>query len=211
MSGGGCPPWKVGLLPQSKPPYCLELALGERGDVHQVQGQDSVLRLSTTLVELGLCRPSLLHSNAWSAIRCFELVTEFLLLPQDPESSGPSVLAEFEGDGPLLLEQECRFRHCPVEMAGNGITLARLRSILRSPPAGAVPTTSGPSSVGRAPTPPITSAAETQATPERGSSSDGGRTSDQLVNVSSAIRDEEQLHPPTSPKKRPAGDSSIGA
>ncbi|MED6111747.1 hypothetical protein PIB30_055140 [Stylosanthes scabra] len=29
--------------------------------------------------------PSQFHPNAWSAIRCFELVTEFLELPQDPE------------------------------------------------------------------------------------------------------------------------------
>ncbi|MED6185733.1 hypothetical protein PIB30_059889 [Stylosanthes scabra] len=29
--------------------------------------------------------PSQLHPNAWSAIRCFELVTGFLELPQDPE------------------------------------------------------------------------------------------------------------------------------
>ncbi|MED6162500.1 hypothetical protein PIB30_071043, partial [Stylosanthes scabra] len=29
--------------------------------------------------------PSQLHSNSWSSIRCFELVTEFLELPQDPE------------------------------------------------------------------------------------------------------------------------------
>ncbi|MED6183516.1 hypothetical protein PIB30_038537 [Stylosanthes scabra] len=29
--------------------------------------------------------PSQLHPNAWSAIRCFELVTEFLELPPDPE------------------------------------------------------------------------------------------------------------------------------
>ncbi|MED6186734.1 hypothetical protein PIB30_069560 [Stylosanthes scabra] len=29
--------------------------------------------------------PSQLHPNAWSAIRCFESVTEFLDLPQDPE------------------------------------------------------------------------------------------------------------------------------
>ncbi|MED6138977.1 hypothetical protein PIB30_079540 [Stylosanthes scabra] len=28
---------------------------------------------------------SQLHPNAWSSIRCFELVTEFLVLPQDPE------------------------------------------------------------------------------------------------------------------------------
>ncbi|MED6217467.1 hypothetical protein PIB30_018103 [Stylosanthes scabra] len=28
--------------------------------------------------------PSQFHPNAWSAIRCFELVTEFLELPQDP-------------------------------------------------------------------------------------------------------------------------------
>ncbi|MED6167614.1 hypothetical protein PIB30_004425 [Stylosanthes scabra] len=29
--------------------------------------------------------PSQFHPNAWSAIRCFEVVTEFLELPQDPE------------------------------------------------------------------------------------------------------------------------------
>ncbi|MED6208692.1 hypothetical protein PIB30_047677 [Stylosanthes scabra] len=29
--------------------------------------------------------PSQFHLNAWSAIRCFELVTEFLVLPLDPE------------------------------------------------------------------------------------------------------------------------------
>ncbi|MED6107469.1 hypothetical protein PIB30_014320 [Stylosanthes scabra] len=29
--------------------------------------------------------PSQFHPNAWSAIRCFELVTEYLELPQDPE------------------------------------------------------------------------------------------------------------------------------
>ncbi|MED6149036.1 hypothetical protein PIB30_058677 [Stylosanthes scabra] len=29
--------------------------------------------------------PSQSHPNAWSAIRCFELVTDFLRLPQDPE------------------------------------------------------------------------------------------------------------------------------
>ncbi|MED6108514.1 hypothetical protein PIB30_024694 [Stylosanthes scabra] len=29
--------------------------------------------------------PSQFHPNAWSAIRCFELVTEFLELPQDPQ------------------------------------------------------------------------------------------------------------------------------
>ncbi|MED6222890.1 hypothetical protein PIB30_068811 [Stylosanthes scabra] len=30
--------------------------------------------------------PSQLHPNAWSAIRCFELVTDSLRLPQDPET-----------------------------------------------------------------------------------------------------------------------------
>ncbi|MED6169334.1 hypothetical protein PIB30_020467 [Stylosanthes scabra] len=29
--------------------------------------------------------PSQLHSNAWASIRCFELVTSFLELPQEPE------------------------------------------------------------------------------------------------------------------------------
>ncbi|MED6106630.1 hypothetical protein PIB30_006257 [Stylosanthes scabra] len=37
------------------------------------------------LLQRCLVAPSQFHPNAWSAIRCFELVTEFLELPQDPE------------------------------------------------------------------------------------------------------------------------------
>ncbi|MED6207672.1 hypothetical protein PIB30_037884 [Stylosanthes scabra] len=37
------------------------------------------------LLQRCFAAPSLFHLNAWSAIRCFELVTEFLELPQDPE------------------------------------------------------------------------------------------------------------------------------
>ncbi|MED6110204.1 hypothetical protein PIB30_040776 [Stylosanthes scabra] len=73
----------------------------------------------------------------------------------------------------------------------------------RPPSAGAVSTTSGPSS--------IASTAGTRATPERGSSCNVGKALDQWVDVSSHIREEEQLPPPTSLKKCPAGDSLIGA
>ncbi|MED6131375.1 hypothetical protein PIB30_008964 [Stylosanthes scabra] len=55
-------------------PHRPELALGERGDVHR---QRFLNRASVA--------PSQLHPNAWSAIRCFELVTDSLKLPQDPE------------------------------------------------------------------------------------------------------------------------------
>ncbi|MED6210981.1 hypothetical protein PIB30_069285 [Stylosanthes scabra] len=37
------------------------------------------------LLNRAFVAPSQLHPNAWSAIRCFELVTESLELPQDPE------------------------------------------------------------------------------------------------------------------------------
>ncbi|MED6220627.1 hypothetical protein PIB30_046588 [Stylosanthes scabra] len=37
------------------------------------------------LLQRCLVAPSQFHPNAWSSIRCFELVTEYLELPQDPE------------------------------------------------------------------------------------------------------------------------------
>ncbi|MED6196501.1 hypothetical protein PIB30_048104 [Stylosanthes scabra] len=48
-------------------------------------GSGAVLRLSTEVVNRASVAPSQLHPNAWSTIRCFELVTEFLELLQDPE------------------------------------------------------------------------------------------------------------------------------
>ncbi|MED6197624.1 hypothetical protein PIB30_058285 [Stylosanthes scabra] len=64
-----------------------------------------------------------------------------------------------------------------VKMAGNDVTLARLRNLLRPPPIRAGE-----------------------------SSSDVGKASDQLVDVSSPNREDDQLPPP---RKRPAGDSFI--
>ncbi|MED6201383.1 hypothetical protein PIB30_094399, partial [Stylosanthes scabra] len=37
------------------------------------------------LLQHAAVAPPQLHPNAWSVIRCFELVTEFLDSPQDPE------------------------------------------------------------------------------------------------------------------------------
>ncbi|MED6112336.1 hypothetical protein PIB30_060771 [Stylosanthes scabra] len=231
--------------------------------------------------------PSQLHPNAWSSIRCFELVTEFLELPQDPEvflylfklyssnnlgkmkkgymSVRPGkhkkifVLYEdcfhdfkgryfkvfpvgdhrpfwlsLEGDGLFppycsdqtgfdvvlvtyqrlnadqhdtadilvqlssknnlvpksILSNPGEARKAIVEMAGNDLTLSRLRNLLRPSQAGtalqagAAPATSGPSSLGRALTPPMIPTPGNRATPERGSSNEVGREQDQLVDVS---------------------------
>ncbi|MED6183595.1 hypothetical protein PIB30_039175 [Stylosanthes scabra] len=57
----------------------------------------------------------------------------------------------------------------------------------------------------------IISTTGTQVVPEGGSSSEAERICVQLVDVSSPIREEEPLPPPTSPRKRAAEDSLIGS
>ncbi|MED6157400.1 hypothetical protein PIB30_022809 [Stylosanthes scabra] len=54
------------------PPDEATLVMGERGDVHR------------RLLNRACIAPSQLHPNAWASIRCFELVTEWLQLPQEP-------------------------------------------------------------------------------------------------------------------------------
>ncbi|MED6198407.1 hypothetical protein PIB30_066044 [Stylosanthes scabra] len=58
--------------------------------VNEVMFTDFGVRVSFTDFQQRLLNrvsvaPSQLHPNAWASIRCFELVTEFLPLPQDPE------------------------------------------------------------------------------------------------------------------------------
>ncbi|MED6210587.1 hypothetical protein PIB30_065522 [Stylosanthes scabra] len=253
--------------------------------------------------------PSQLHPNAWSSIRCFELVTEFLELPQDPEvflylfklycsnTSGKTkkgymsvrpgknrkifVLYEdsfhdfkgryfkifpvrdhrpfwlsLEGDGrfPSYWSDQAGFEIVPatyqrlnadqrdtadilvhlfaknnlnpkfimnnsdearkavVEMAGNDVTLSRLRNLLRPPPTRARPSVSGPCSNGRARSP--LAAAKSRVVPEGESSSGVGKKVDQLVDISSPLREEKEekfVHASSSPKKWAAEGGLAGS
>ncbi|MED6134502.1 hypothetical protein PIB30_037552 [Stylosanthes scabra] len=78
-------------------------------------------------------------------------------------------------------------------MAGNDVTLARLRRLIRPAPAKSLPSPSTAESVGK-----------TQAEPEGGSSTNVGRENvgEQHVEISSPIEEEIPLLPPPSPKRR---------
>ncbi|MED6221857.1 hypothetical protein PIB30_058756 [Stylosanthes scabra] len=78
------------------------------------------------LLQRCLVAPSQFHPNAWSAIRCFELVTEFLELPQDPEGryfkifpvgDHPPFWLTLEGDAgrfPSYWSKDARVNYIPV-------------------------------------------------------------------------------------------------
>ncbi|MED6211878.1 hypothetical protein PIB30_077808 [Stylosanthes scabra] len=221
--------------------------------------------------------PSQLHPNAWSSIRCFELVAEFLQLPQEPEvflclfkfySSNTSgrtkkgymsvrptskrkifglfensfhdfkgryfkiVLVEthrpfwlsLEGDGQFLSywTDKAGFDVAPVTYKGLRAdqkdtvdilthlfpdkNLAPI-SLLRKPEEAREDI--GPSSTARADTPPVGPTPEIQITPERGSSNEGGRNPELLLEVSCQDRNIEQHLPPLSPNKRAAPEDSV--
>ncbi|MED6183594.1 hypothetical protein PIB30_039174 [Stylosanthes scabra] len=91
--------------------------------------------------------PSQLHPNACSSIRCFELVTEILQLPQDSESNqadfdiAPVTYKGLNADHKdtvdiltfLISKNNLSSKSLLVEMAGNDVTLAQLRNLLRLP------------------------------------------------------------------------------
>ncbi|MED6196998.1 hypothetical protein PIB30_052643 [Stylosanthes scabra] len=229
------------------------------------------------LLNRAFVAPSKLHPNAWSSIRCFELVTEFLELPQDPEvflylfkpycsnTSGKTKKGymsvrpgknrkiftlyedsfhDFKGDGrftpywsdqagfeivpatyqrlnadqrdtadilvhlfsknnlnlKFIMNNSDEARKAIVEMVGNDITLSHLQNLLRPHPTRAKSSLSGHQSDGRARSPPAV--AKSRVVLEGGSSSGVGKEVDQLVDISSPLREEEFMHAPTSPKKR---------
>ncbi|MED6161828.1 hypothetical protein PIB30_064400 [Stylosanthes scabra] len=87
---------------------------------------------------------------------------------------------------------------------GNG----RKRCHLVSPPTRARPSMSGPRSKSRARSPPV--AAKIRVVPEGESSSGVGKEVDQLVDISSPLREEELVHASPSPKKRVAEGGLAG-
>ncbi|MED6135921.1 hypothetical protein PIB30_051268 [Stylosanthes scabra] len=245
--------------------------------------------------------PSQLHPNSWSSIRCFELVTEFLELPQDPEvflylfklyssnTSGKTkkgymsvrpgkyrkIFALYEdsfhdfkgcyfqifpvgnhrpfwlsleGDGrfppywsdqagfeivpatyqrlnadqldtvdilvhlfaqsnlnpKFLMNNSDEARKAVVEMAGNDVTLARLRRLIRPASAKSLPSPSTVVPQGGARSVPAESVGKTQAEPEGGSSTNVEHASvgEQHVEISSPAEEEIPLPSPPSPKRR---------
>ncbi|MED6196037.1 hypothetical protein PIB30_043454 [Stylosanthes scabra] len=91
----------------------------------------------------------------------------------------------------------------------NDVTLSRLRNLLRPPPTRARPSVSGPRSDGWARSPPA--AAKSRVVPEGESSSGEGREVDQLVDISSPLREKEFVHALSSPKKRAAEGGLAGS
>ncbi|MED6175186.1 hypothetical protein PIB30_075996 [Stylosanthes scabra] len=183
---------------------------------------------------------SQLHPNAWSAIRCFELVTELLELPQErevflylftlfsPNTEGITKKRDHRSFWKSLVG-DSRFRFfwssdagldyvpatyqglnadqkdttdilvflfskrnlAPNEnFFGNDVTLARLRCLVRPSHVGCVPSSSGPVSVGGAQAVPVKFAGKSQAVSEGGNSSNIVGATDQLVDVSSPVREE---------------------
>ncbi|MED6205078.1 hypothetical protein PIB30_014766 [Stylosanthes scabra] len=259
--------------------------------------------------------PSQLHPNAWSAIRCFKLVTEFLQLPQDPEvflflfaffssntegktkkgymSVRPAkrkkifglyedsfndfkgryfsivpvgehrpfwLSLEGQGRFPSYWSYDAGLEYVPViyrrlnadqrdtadilvwlfsernlkpktiigrpsearriiiRMAGQDVTISRLRNLIRPAGAGAAPGAqgpnpmalepnppiSGPSSIGRAVTPPVGAVGDTQMAPEGESNNEPGQNSDTMVEVSSPDRGKDKMPIQGTSQKRPA-------
>ncbi|MED6156877.1 hypothetical protein PIB30_018448 [Stylosanthes scabra] len=197
--------------------------------------------------------PTQLHPNAWASIRCFELVTEWLQLPQEPEvfmclftfysantqgTHRPFWLS-LEGDGrfpsywtdrtgfnvasknlapKVLLGRPEDARREVVSMAGNDVTLNRLRGLIRPPAStgAAVPTTpvagyagSGPSSTDRGSTMSVGPAPNVIIIPEEGSSNDGGRNAGVDRQVVSLVREQHLSSPSSSKRSMPVETSAI--
>ncbi|MED6172147.1 hypothetical protein PIB30_047367 [Stylosanthes scabra] len=107
-----------------------------------------------------------------------------------------------------------------VRMAGNDVTLARLRGLVRPSAGGGivgattstvVPAQSAPSSTAGATTPPVGPTPGTRDTPEEGSSNGGGMNDETTLDISSRCRNLEQNQPPPSPKKRSLLEGSTTA
>ncbi|MED6149288.1 hypothetical protein PIB30_060974, partial [Stylosanthes scabra] len=190
------------------------------GDLERRYRVEAARRGERRLLNRASVAPSQLHPNSWSSIRCFELVTEFLELPQDPEvflylfklySSNTSGKTKkgYMSVRPgkyrkIFALYEDSFHDFKVEMAGNDVTLARLRRLIRPAPAKSVPTPSTVVPPGGARSVPAESAGKTQVDPEGGSSTNVEHAGEQHVEVSSPGEGGIPLPPPPSPKRRRA-------
>ncbi|MED6207110.1 hypothetical protein PIB30_032826, partial [Stylosanthes scabra] len=105
----------------------------------------------------------------------------------------------------FLMNNSDEAQRAVVEMAGNDVTLARLRRLLRPAPAKSIPSPSTAVPPGGARSVPAESAEKTQVDPEGGSSTNVEHAGEQHVEVSSPGEEEIPLPPPPSPKRRRAG------
>ncbi|MED6222184.1 hypothetical protein PIB30_061918 [Stylosanthes scabra] len=102
-----------------------------------------------------------------------------------------------------LLNSPEESRKATAKMAGNNVTSARLRRLVRPPPAKSLPSSSAiPACAARSV--PAESVGRTQVEPDGGSSTDVGNVGagEQYIEVSSLAGEEIPLPPPPSPKKR---------
>ncbi|MED6126451.1 hypothetical protein PIB30_078593 [Stylosanthes scabra] len=104
----------------------------------------------------------------------------------------------------FLMNNSDEARKAVVEMAGNDVTLARLRRLIRPAPAKSLPSPSTAVPPSGACSVPAESVGKTQAEPEGGSSTNVGceNVGEQHVEISSPIEEEIPLPPPPSPKRR---------
>ncbi|MED6116949.1 hypothetical protein PIB30_105208 [Stylosanthes scabra] len=105
----------------------------------------------------------------------------------------------------FLMNSSDEARRAVVEMAGNDVTLARLRRLLRPAPAKSIPSPSTAVPPGGARSVPAESAGKTQVDPEGGSSTNVEHAGEQHVEVSSPGEEEIPLPPHPSLKRRRAG------
>ncbi|MED6184482.1 hypothetical protein PIB30_047804 [Stylosanthes scabra] len=188
--------------------------------------------------------PSPLHPNPWSSICCFELVTEFLELAQDPETKKGYMSARpgknrkifalyedsfhdfkgryfkifpvgdhrpfwlsLEGDGrfPPILERSGRFRdrsgHVSAAQRPPWKWLVMMSPLL----------VSGISFVHLLPEQslPRRLVGRTRVVHEGGSSSEAGKETEQLVDISSPIREEEESLPASTSSWKRSGEESL--
>ncbi|MED6194621.1 hypothetical protein PIB30_030247 [Stylosanthes scabra] len=101
-----------------------------------------------------------------------------------------------------LLGSPEESRKAIAKMAGNDATLSRLHRLIRPTPTRSLPSSSMPVQVGGAEVALATFAGKATDEPDGGSSTNAGDASEQLVDVSSPVRDEIPLSPLPSPKKR---------
>ncbi|MED6206447.1 hypothetical protein PIB30_026776 [Stylosanthes scabra] len=100
-----------------------------------------------------------------------------------------------------LLGSPEESRKAIARMAGNDVTLARLRRLIRPAPSQSLqPSSAVPT--GESQRTPATSAGKTQAEPDGGSSSNVGTATEQFVEISSLVRVEVPVPPSSSPRKR---------
>ncbi|MED6213787.1 hypothetical protein PIB30_096731 [Stylosanthes scabra] len=144
----------------------------------------------------------------WSDQAGFEIVpATYQRLNADQRDTADTLVHLFAQNNlnpKFLMNNSDEARKAVVEMAGNDVTLARLRRLVRPAPAKSLPSPSTAVLAGGARSVPVESVGKTQAEPEGGSSTNVGYAGvgEQHVEISSPAEEEIPLPPPPSSKRR---------